>query len=349
MKTHKRTSSILLIYTGGTIGMIENPTTGILEAFNLEHMMEHVTELKNMNCNLSSVQFNPPLDSSSMGPDSWVEIVKIIVENYTLYDGFVVLHGTDTMAYTASALSFMLENLDKPVILTGSQLPIGMLRTDGKENLITAIEIAAAKENDVPIVPEVCIYFENVLLRGNRTCKTNADNFNAFSSYNYPPLARAGINIQYDRQYIHHPVFRKPLNPSFIMDRHITFFKIFPGMLPDTVESLLNTPGLKGVVMETYGSGNAPSDPWFLQMLKQAVDRNIVIVNITQCRAGTVEMQRYETGYKLLEAGVISGYDSTAEAALTKLMYLFGLGLTPPEVKEYMYCSLVGELTTTKE
>lgn len=349
MNTHQKTPAILLIYTGGTIGMIENPVTGVLEAFNLEHLLEHVTELKSMDCALSSVQFTPPLDSSSMGPESWVEIVKIIVENYALYDGFVVLHGTDTMAYTASALSFMLENLDKPVILTGSQLPIGMLRTDGKENLITAIEIAVARENDTPIVPEVCIYFENVLLRGNRTCKTSADYFNAFTSYNYPPLAKAGVTIQYDRQYIHHQVLRKPLKPNYQLDHHITFFKVFPGMLPATVEAIFKTPGLKAIVMETYGSGNAPADDWFLKLIKEAVERDIIIVNITQCRAGMVEMQRYETGFKLMEAGVISGYDSTAEAALTKLMYLFGLGLTPSEVKERMNCSLAGEITVIKE
>lgn len=249
------------------------------------------------------------------------------------------------MAFTASALSFMLENLNKPVILTGSQLPIGMLRTDGKENLITAIEMAAARDNDVPIVPEVCIFFENDLLRGNRTSKANADNFNAFRSYNYPPLAHAGITIKYDLAQIYHAVSRRPLKPHYALDRHIAILKLFPGISPQVVDSILNIPDLKGVVMETFGSGNAPRDEWFLHMLKAAVDRGIVIVNITQCRAGSVEMHRYKTGNMLLNAGVISGFDSTTECAVTKLMFLFGLGLTPDEVKEHMNCSLIGEVT----
>ena len=239
----------------------------------------------------------------------------------------------------------MLENLSKPVVLTGSQLPIGMLRTDGKENLITAIEIAAARENDMPLVPEVCIFFENDLLRGNRTSKTNADNFNAFRSYNYPPLAHAGISIKYDIPQIYHPVSRKPLKPHYLLDRNIAILKIFPGISPQVVESILNIPGLKGVVMETFGSGNAPGYNWLLEMLKDAVERGIVIVNVTQCLAGSVEMHRYETGRKLLQAGVVSGYDSTTECAVAKLMFLFGHGMTPDEVKEHLNCSLIGEIT----
>lgn len=220
-----------------------------------------------------------------------------------------------------------------------------MLRTDGKENLITAIEIAAAKENGVPVVPEVCIFFENDLLRGNRTSKINADNFNAFRSYNYPPLAHAGIYIKYDNGQIYHPVSRRPLKPHYLLDRNIAVLKLFPGISPQVVESILNIPGLKGVVMETFGSGNAPCYDWFLAMLKDAVNRGIVIVNVTQCSAGSVEMHRYETGHKLLEAGVISGFDSTTESAVTKLMFLFGHGLTPEEVKDHMNCSLIGEVT----
>ena len=327
MHTQQEKASILLIYTGGTIGMIENPETGVLESFNFQHLKDNMPELKKLGYSVATIQFDPPMDSSEMGPDSWMKIVKIIADNYQKYDGFVVLHGTDTMSYTASALSFMLENLSKPVILTGSQLPIGMLRTDGKENLITAIEIAAAKENGLPLVPEVCIFFENDLLRGNRTSKINADNFNAFRSYNYPALAHAGIYIKYD------------------LDRNIAILKLFPGISPQVVESILNIPGLKGVVMETFGSGNAPCEEWFLNMLKEAVDRGIVIVNVTQCRAGSVEMHRYETGHKLLEAGVTSGFDSTTESAVTKLMFLFGHGLTPDEVKEHMNCSLIGEVS----
>ena len=345
MNTQSEKASILLIYTGGTIGMIENPETGVLESFNFQHLKDNMPELKKLGYAVSTIQFDPVMDSSEMGPESWMKIVKIIADNYQLYDGFVVLHGTDTMSFTASALSFMLENLSKPVIFTGSQLPIGMLRTDGKENLITAIEIAAAKENGVPVVPEVCIFFENDLLRGNRTSKINADNFNAFRSYNYPPLAHAGIYIKYDTGQVYHPVSRRPLKPHYLLDRNIAVLKLFPGISPQVVESILNIPGLKGVVMETFGSGNAPCYDWFLTMLKEAVSRGIVIVNVTQCSAGSVEMHRYETGHKLLEAGVISGFDSTTESAVTKLMFLFGHGLTPEEVKDHMNCSLIGEVT----
>lgn len=338
-------ASILLIYTGGTIGMIENSETGILESFNFQHLKDHMPELKKLGYGVSTIQFDPPIDSSEMGPESWTKIVKIIADNYNSYDGFVVLHGTDTMSFTASALSFMLENLNKPVILTGSQLPIGMLRTDGKENLITAIEIAAAKENGQPIVPEVCIFFENDLMRGNRTSKINADHFNAFRSYNYPVLAHAGIYIKYDNSQIYHPISRKPLKPHYLLDRNIAILKLFPGISPLVIESILNIPGIKGIVMETFGSGNATSQDWFLNMLKDAMDRGIVIVNITQCSAGSVEMHRYETGHKLLKAGVISGFDSTTESAVAKLMFLFGHGLSPEEVKEHMNCSLIGEIT----
>ena len=345
MNTQQENASILLIYTGGTIGMIENSETGVLESFNFQHLKEHMPELKKLGYGVSTIQFDPPMDSSEMGPESWTKIEKIIADNYNTYDGFVVLHGTDTMSFTASALSFMLENLSKPVILTGSQLPIGMLRTDGKENLITAIEIAAAKENGQPIVPEVCIFFENDLMRGNRTSKINADHFNAFRSYNYPVLAHAGIYIKYDDRQIYHSVSRKPLKPHYLLDRNVAILKLFPGISPLVIESILNIPGIKGIVMETFGSGNAPSQEWFLNMLKDAVDRGIVIVNITQCSAGSVEMHRYETGHKLLEAGVISGFDSTTESAVAKLMFLFGHGLSPEEVKEHMNCSLIGEIS----
>ncbi len=338
-------AAILLIYTGGTIGMIENPETGTLESFNFQHLKDNMPELKKLGYAVSTIQFDPPMDSSEVGPDSWMKLVHIIADNYTLYDGFVILHGTDTMSYTASALSFMLENLSKPVIFTGSQLPIGMLRTDGKENLITAIEIAAAKENGQPLIPEVCIFFENSLMRGNRTSKYNADNFNAFRSYNYPALATAGIHIKYDLAQVYRPVARKPLKPHYLLDRNIAVLKLFPGISISIVESILNIPDLKGVVMETFGSGNAPCDPLFLSLIRQAVERGIVILNVTQCCVGSVEMHRYETGRKLLEAGVISGYDSTTESAVVKMMFLFGHGMTPEEVKDHMSCSLIGEVT----
>ena len=342
-------TSVLIIYTGGTIGMVENPESGILEPFNFDHLLDNVPESKQLGFSISTIQFNPPIDSSEIDPNCWCRLVRIIADNYDLFDGFVVLHGTDTMAYTASALSFMLENLDKPVILTGSQLPIGMLRTDGKENLITAIEIAAAKESEVPIVPEVCIFFQNHLMRGNRTSKISAENFNAFRSLNYPALARVGMHIRYDNNLINKVRVPRPLKPHYLMDTHVVILKLFPGITPQTVQCILNIPDLKGVVMETYGTGNAPTVPWFLDMLRDAVDRGIVIVNVTQCSGGSVQMQRYGTGNKLAEAGVVSGGDCTTESAITKLMFLFGHGLTPKEVKEHMECSLIGELTLSDE
>lgn len=338
--------SVLLIYTGGTIGMIENVETGALENFNFDHLLKHVPELKRFNYRISSYQFNPPIDSSDMEPAFWAKIVKIIHYNYDYFDGFVILHGTDTMAYTASALSFMLENLSKPVILTGSQLPIGTLRTDGKENLITAIEIAAAKHPDgTPVVSEVCIFFENELMRGNRTTKINAENFNAFRSFNYPVLAQAGIHIRYDEHLIRRPDPQRPLKPHFLLDANVVVLTLFPGIQESIVDSVLHAPNLKAVILKTFGSGNAPQKEWLIRQLKEATERGIVIVNITQCQHGAVEMKRYETGLQLLQAGVISGYDSTPECAVTKLMFLLGHGLSQTEIRYCMNVSLAGEIT----
>ena len=336
----------MLIYTGGTIGMIENPETGALEAFDFDQLQENVPELKRFNYRIASYQFNPPIDSSDMEPSMWAKIVKIIHYNYDYFDGFVILHGTDTMAYTASALSFMLENLSKPIILTGSQLPIGMLRTDGKENLITSIEIAAAKYPDgTAVVPEVCIFFENHLLRGNRTTKINAENFNAFRSFNYPALATAGIHIKYNYERIRKADPSIPMHPHYAFDTNVIILTIFPGIQEKIVNTLLHTPGLRAVILKTYGSGNAPQQSWFIKLLKDATQRGIVIVNISQCQTGMVEMERYETGLHLLDAGVISGYDSTVESVLTKLMSLLGHNLTPKEIRNEMTRPIAGEFT----
>lgn len=339
-------TSVLLIYTGGTIGMIEDPETGALENFNLEQLQKHVPELQKFAFRIDTYQFDPPMDSSDMDPEAWRRLVRIISDNYQQYTGFVILHGTDTMAFTASALSFMLEGLNKPVILTGSQLPIGVLRTDGKENLLTSIEIATAcHSNGRPIVPEVCIFFENHLMRGNRTTKINAENFNAFRSYNYPVLASAGIHIKYNNVQIHPHGIRRELKPHFLLDTNIAILKLFPGIQENVVRSLFATEGLKAVVLETYGSGNAPRKPWFVQLLSDASRRGIVIVNVTQCSSGTVEMERYETGYQLISAGVVSGYDITTESAVAKLMFLLGHDYEPAKVRELMKRPLAGEIT----
>lgn len=329
--------------------MIENPETGALEAFNFDQLQENVPELKRFNYRISSYQFNPPIDSSDMEPSLWAKLVKIIEYNYENFDGFVILHGTDTMAYTASALSFMLENLSKPVILTGSQLPIGVLRTDGKENLITSIEIAAAKHADgTAIVPEVCIFFENHLLRGNRTTKINAENFNAFRSYNYPALATVGIHIKYEYDKIRKVDPTLPMHAHYVFDTNVIILTLFPGIQENIVSTVLNLPGLKAVVLKTYGSGNAPQKEWFIRLLADATRRGIVIVNISQCQTGMVEMARYETGLQLIDAGVISGYDSTVESVLTKLMFLLGHNLSPKEIRSELSHPLAGEFTRPK-
>ena len=337
-------NSVLLLFTGGTISMSEDPATGALRPIDFARLQEYMPELKQTGVHIKSIPFLPLIDSSDIQPDTWVKLALTIQEHYDEFDGFVVLHGTDTMAHTASALSFMLENLSKPVIFTGAQLPIGMMRSDAKENLLTSIEIASAKENGLPIVPEVCIFFEDTLFRGNRTTKKNAEHFNAFNSYNYPPLAKAGVHIKYFRSYIHYPDIDTKLRVRTQIDQNVAVLKLFPGITRSTVHAILNISGIKAVILESFGAGNAPRLDWFFQELKAASERGIFIINKSQCSTGTVEMGRYETSLNLMSAGVMSGYDITTEAIVTKLMYLLGECANLQEVKRKLGISLCGDL-----
>ena len=343
----KEKSSILLIYTGGTIGMKEDPTVQALVPFNFSQILEEVPELNKFAYKIDTFTFDPLIDSSDVEPSLWISLAGLIEEKYDDYDGFVILHGTDTMAYSASALSFMIEGLTKPVIFTGSQLPIGMPRTDGKENLISSVEIAAAKdENGHAIVPEVCICFDNILMRGNRTTKINSDNFRAFRSENCPPLAEAGINIRYNRSEIIYPqdwekrpVFHKEL------DTRVSILKLHPGITPQVVRSILCSNGPRAVIIETYGAGNAPSKEWFLNLVREAASMRKILLNITQCIAGSVNMDIYATGKCLKEAGVANGYDSTTESALAKLFHLMGISDSNEDVQNGLENNLRGEIS----
>ncbi len=337
--------SILIIYTGGTIGMVNDPVTGSLVPIDFRHISGQVPELRRFGFTLETVTFDPVIDSSEVNPETWHLIASSIEENYDRFDGFVVLHGTDTMAYSASALSFMLQGLEKPVIFTGAQLPIGVLRTDGKENLITAIEIAAARENGLPVVPEVCIYFENKLLRGNRTIKYSAEHFKAFVSPNLPPLAEAGLQIRYNRNIIRYPTVRRHLTVSGSFETAVAVLQLFPGIRQETVHAILATAGIKGLILETYGTGNAPTAVWFLDELKRFINQGGVVLNVTQCQAGSVEMGLYETSAGLISAGVISGRDITTEAAVTKMMILLGSGLPRDRVASMLSRPLCGEMS----
>lgn len=336
-------SQILIIYTGGTIGMMSDPVTKVLVPINFEQIMDNVPELEKLNCKIKVHSFDEVIDSSNMSPAIWSELAALIEANYETVDGFVILHGSDTMAYTASALSFMLQNLNKPVIFTGSQLPISAVRTDAKENLMTAIEIAKAKKNDRARVPEVCIYFDYKLFRGNRAFKYNSSKFEAFRSPNYPILAESGVHLRFSVNDIREPG-EGPLKVHSALVSDVAVLKLYPGISPKVVETVLGA-DVRGIVMETFGAGNTTTDQWFIDLLKKAIDAGKVILDISQCKVGTVELGRYETSRELKDMGVASGFDMTFEAAVTKMMYLLGEIDDPKEVKRCLEKDLRGELT----
>ncbi|MBW7847045.1 MAG: type I asparaginase [Bacteroidales bacterium] len=337
-------TTILVIYTGGTIGMTKDIDTGALVPFDFGNIYEQMPILRSFDYKIDFHSFENLIDSSNVKPDFWIELVGVIEKNYEHYDGFVVLHGSDTMAYTASALSFMLENLNKPVIFTGSQLPMGVIRTDGRENFLTAIEIAAAKEDGLAVVPEVAIYFENQLMRGNRTTKFNAERFNAFVSGNYPLLAEVGVHIRFKKHNMLKPNFKK-LKVHTRLDFNVTILKLFPGISENVVRNTLAIPGLKALILETFGSGNAPTDEWFIGCLAEAIQGGLIIYNVTQCKSGSVELGKYATSLELERIGVIGGYDITTESALSKLMYLIGEGFPKERIVELLKLPIRGEIT----
>ncbi|WP_282031251.1 asparaginase [Winogradskyella eximia] len=336
---------ILLIYTGGTIGMVKDVETGALKAFDFNSLLVKIPELRLLDCTIETISFEEPIDSSNMNPIYWADIATIIGDNYLDFDGFVVLHGSDTMSYSASALSFMLENLSKPVIFTGSQLPIGDLRTDAKENLITSIQMASLQKEGVPIIREVGLYFEYKLYRGNRTTKLNAEHFEAFESLNYPHLAESGVHLNVNSEYLWKPNLNEKLIVRTAMDANIGVLKLFPGISRPICEAILTSKLIKGLILETYGSGNATTESWFIALLQKAIKNGLYIVNVTQCVRGSVNMGQYETSSQLKTIGMISGKDITTEAAIAKMMYLLGEKVKPEEFKFYFETSLRGEMS----
>ncbi|MFD1314316.1 asparaginase [Namhaeicola litoreus] len=336
---------ILIIYTGGTIGMVKESKDGALRSFDFSGIKKNIPELNLLDCHIESVSFSEPIDSSNMNTQSWIQIVDLIEKYYSEVDGFVVLTGTDTMSYTSSAVSFMLENLAKPVIFTGSQLPIGDFRTDAKENLITSIQIASTRENNSPKIQEVGLYFEYKLYRANRTKKISADQFDAFQSPNFPALCESGVNLSFNHSALLRANKNVPMVVRKNLDENVVILKLFPGITEEVIKNTLQIPQLRGVILETYGAGNAPTNDWFIDLLKKTIQKGIPIINVTQCISGTVVMGFYETSKKLREIGVVNGRDITTESAIAKLKYLLGQNLSLEEFKHYFELSLRGEMS----